>query len=168
MLKKKLSDFSHNPFTAFRDTWPILTAGDRQGFNAMTVSWGGVGVLWGKNVAFVFVRKSRYTYEFIERSDSVTLSFLSDDYKEAKSYFGTKSGRDFDKFSQTGLHASYDADFNGYYVCEASYVLKMKKLYAVDMPYEKLPAAIQTACYPNGDMHTMYVCEIIQYLENEE
>ena len=112
MLKKRIQDFSHNPFTEFSSTWPILTAGDRnQGFNAMTVSWGGLGVLWGKNVAFVFVRKSRYTYEFIEKSNSVTLSFLSDKYKEAKSIFGTKSGRDMNKFEQTGLHPTFDIDF---------------------------------------------------------
>lgn len=169
MLKKKLSEFKYNVFTEFNDSWPILTAGSRRtGFNSMTVSWGGLGVLWGKNVAFVFVRKSRYTYEFIEQSDSVTLSFLSDKYKEAKALFGKASGRTTDKYAVSGLHPALDIDFNGYYVAEADYVLKMKKLYSLDVPYERLPEDIQSRYYPKGDMHTMYVCEITQFLKNEE
>ena len=66
MLKKKLEEFNHNIFQNFKDVCPILTCGDQNGFNSMLVSWGGLGVLWGKNVAFVFVRHSRHTYNFIE------------------------------------------------------------------------------------------------------
>ena len=169
MLKKSLNEFNKNVFFEFDKTWPILCCGDNvNGFNAMTVSWGGLGVLWGKNVCFVFVRKSRHTYQFIEKSDSVTLSFLSDQYKTAKSLFGSKSGRDIDKFMEAGLHPTFDIDFNGYYVCESSFVLKAKKLYSIDIPYEKLPEEIKNKYYANGDMHTMYVCEIKQYLVNEE
>ena len=104
MLKKSLNDLYINPFNEFNYTWPILISGDvNNGFNGMTVSWGGLGTLWGKSVAFVFVRKSRFTYEFIEKSDSVTLSFLSNDYANAKKIFGSKSGRDIDKIAETGF-----------------------------------------------------------------
>lgn len=169
MLKKIINTFNYNIFDELNKKTPILTCGDYEnGFNSMVVSWGGIGVLWGKNVAYIFVRHSRYTFEYIEKSDSVTLSFLNDNYKEQKKIFGTKSGRDLDKFNESGLHATYDVDFNGYYVCESDYVLKMKKLYSVDLPYEQLPKAITDRFYANGDMHRMYVCEIVQYLENEE
>ena len=43
----------------------------------MTVSWGGVGVLWGKNVVFIFIRDSRYTKEFLDNGDLFSLSFLN-------------------------------------------------------------------------------------------
>ncbi|MBQ3254002.1 MAG: flavin reductase [Acholeplasmatales bacterium] len=169
MLKKNLKELNNNVFNEIGNVWPILVAGDRNiGYNGMTVSWGGLGVLWGKNVAFVFVRKSRHTYKFIDNSDSVTLSFLSDEYKSAKSLFGSKSGRDINKFEEAHLHATLDLDFNGYYVAEADYVLKMKKIYSVDIPYETLPQGMKDTFYPTGDMHTMYVCEIKQYLVNEE
>lgn len=169
MLKKNIKTFNYNIFNELNEKCPILTCGDREnGFNSMVVSWGGLGVLWGKNVGYVFVRHSRYTFEFIEKSESVTLSFLNDSYNEAKKIFGSKSGRDINKFEETGLHATLDLDFNGYYVCEADYVLKMKKLYSVDLPYDQLPQSIKDRYYPTGDMHRMYVCEITQYLENEE
>ena len=35
--------------------WMLVCAGD----NAMTASWGGMGVLWNKPVAFVFIRPQR-------------------------------------------------------------------------------------------------------------
>jgi hypothetical protein len=88
MIKKSLNDLCINPFNEFNYTWPILIAGDvNNGYNGMTVSWGGLGTLWGKPVGFVFVRKSRHTYNFIENSDSVTLSFLNEDYANAKKIF---------------------------------------------------------------------------------
>lgn len=162
-------DFQYPIFKEFDDVWPILTAGDRQhGFNAMTISWGGLGTLWNKPVAFIFVRKQRYTYSFMEKCDSVTLSFLSNDYKEAKALFGSKSGRNIDKFKETGLHATLDLDFNGYYVAEAEYVLKLKKLYSLDLKEEGMPENIVNNQYPQKDFHRMYVCEVVQYLENEE
>lgn len=41
----------------------------------MTVSWGGVGVLWGKNVVFIFIRDSRYTKEFLDNGDLFSFVF---------------------------------------------------------------------------------------------
>lgn len=169
MLKKHIYEYSTNPFMDFNNKWPIIVCGDKYiGYNGMTVSWGGLGVLWGKNVCFIFVRKSRHTYKFIENSDSITISFLNDNYKEAKSYFGRYSGRDVNKFEQTNLHPTFDVDYNGYYIAEADYVIKCKKIYSVDIPYEELDKSIIDRYYPNGDMHTMYVCEVKQYLINEK
>lgn len=37
--------------------WMLVSAGDKDKFNMMTASWGGVGFLWNKPVVFVlFVR----------------------------------------------------------------------------------------------------------------
>ena len=169
MLKKNIYDYDLNFFKEINDNFAILTAGDKTiGYNAMTVSWGGVGVLWNKMVAFLFVRHSRYTYDFIEKSDSVTLSFLSDKYKKEKALFGSKSGRDLDKFKETGLHAAYDPDYDGYYISESSYVFKGKKIHSMDIDYDKLPEDIKKKFYPNKDIHKMYIVEIKQYLVNEE
>ena len=58
-----------NPFTKIGKEWALVTAGNKEKANTMTVSWGGVGVLWGQNVAFIFVRDSRYTKEFIDANE---------------------------------------------------------------------------------------------------
>lgn len=37
--------------------WMLVSAGDKEKFNMMTASWGGVGVLWNRPVVFaLFVR----------------------------------------------------------------------------------------------------------------
>lgn len=168
MLKKNLSEFKENIFDELAYKWGIVTAGNQKtGFNCLTVSWGGIGILWGKQVAYIFVRKSRHTYQFLENSDSVTISFLNDNYKEAKNLIGTASGRDMDKVKEAGLHYTYDPDFDGAYLEECDYCFKMKKLYSVDLPTDSLDKTIIDRYYPTGDPHTMYVCEIKQFLVKE-
>ena len=166
MLRKKISDYNLNVFDELGQKWGIVTAGSKEiGFNCLTVSWGGFGVLWGKNVCYIFVRHSRYTYEFLEKSDSVSISFLSDEYKQAKGLIGRVSGRDLDKMKEAGLHYTYDPDMNISYIKEADYCFKMKILYSIDLPIESLDQSILDRYYPNGDIHKMYVCEIKQFLE---
>lgn len=93
-----------DPFTKIGKEWALLTAGSKDNANTMTISWGGVGVLWGKNVAFVFVRDSRYTKELIDKNEFFSLSFLSEKYRDALNYCGSHSGRDEnDKISAAGL-----------------------------------------------------------------
>lgn len=93
-----------DPFTKIGKEWALLTAGSKDKANTMTISWGGVGILWGKNVAFVFVRDSRYTKELIDKNEFFSLSFLSEKYRDALNYCGSHSGRDEnDKISAAGL-----------------------------------------------------------------
>ena len=56
-----------NPFTKISNDWMLIAAGNQEKVNAMTASWGGFGVLWGKNVSYIFVREKIYTKEFLDR-----------------------------------------------------------------------------------------------------
>ena len=49
----KIEDLSFNPFTKIGKEWLLITAGNEESYNTMTASWGGVGVMWGKNVVSV-------------------------------------------------------------------------------------------------------------------
>ena len=62
-------EMNPNPFSLIGKDWMLISSGNIEKFNTMTASWGGMGVLWRKNVCFVFVRPSRYTYEFMESND---------------------------------------------------------------------------------------------------
>ena len=46
-------DITDNTFTLIGDQWMLITAGTPGNFNTMTASWGGLGVLWGKNVCYI-------------------------------------------------------------------------------------------------------------------
>ena len=49
--------------------WMLVCAGKKDRFNMMTASWGGIGWLWNRPVAFVFIRPERYTHEFVEAEE---------------------------------------------------------------------------------------------------
>ena len=83
--------------------WMLITSGDSSNFNTMTASWGGLGWLWNRPVAFLFVRPERYTHEFIERNERLTLSFFPDSQRKALQVCGSKSGRDCNKVKEAGL-----------------------------------------------------------------
>ena len=81
MKEISVSELQDNMFDAIGKEWMLVTAGTQEKFNMMTASWGGTGILWGKPVAFIFIRPERYTYEFIEEGDKLTLSFLGEEHK---------------------------------------------------------------------------------------
>ena len=80
-----------NPFHKISKEWMLITAGDEKKSNTMTASWGGVGIMWGKNVATAYIRPQRYTKEFVDNSEYFTLSFLPEEKREALNVCGRVS-----------------------------------------------------------------------------
>ena len=93
MKEINVSELKDNMFDAISKEWMLVTAGTQEKFNMMTASWGGTGVLWAKPVAFIFIRPERYTYQFIEEGETLTLSFLGEEHKDIHKICGSKSGR---------------------------------------------------------------------------
>ena len=143
-----------------RDDWALLTAGEKGNYNTMTVSWGMLGELWGKDVVTVFVRPQRYTYEFMEKYDNFTLSFFGSEYRRVLSFCGSKSGRDLDKAKETGL-TPVETD-NGSIAFEQSRLtLECRKLYKDNMTAEKFLDKDLLQWYgAKGGFHDVYVVEI--------
>lgn len=139
--------------------WMLITAAKDGAVNTMTASWGGLGVMWGKNVAFVVIRPQRYTKEFVDGTDIFSLTFFNEEKKKTLSYLGTVSGRDEDKIEKSGLTVEYDGDIP--YFSEAETVIEVKKLYCQEFKPEcMLDNEIDDKWYPDKDYHTMYICEI--------
>ena len=90
----KAEELQFNPFTKIGKEWMLVTAGDEEKHNTMTASWGAMGIMWGKNVATVYIRPQRYTKEFIDKEERFTVSFFSEEYRQALEVCGSKSGRD--------------------------------------------------------------------------
>ncbi|MFI3268661.1 MAG: flavin reductase family protein [Rikenellaceae bacterium] len=141
--------------------WALLTSGDDQNFNTMTVSWGGIGFLWNKPVAFVFVRGERYTFEYLERTKQLTLSFLKDEFHKAHSICGSKSGRTCNKVEEAGLTPIV---LDSKQVCfeESKLVLECRVMYSDVMDAENYidKEALDKWYGAKGGMHKMYVAEI--------
>ena len=67
-----------NPFKINEEP-ALLTCGTEGHVNTMTISWGGLGVIWNKDVGFVFVRGSRYTKEFLDKYDTFSVTYFAPD-----------------------------------------------------------------------------------------
>ncbi len=153
-----------NFFSRIGKEWSLVTAGTADRFNTMTASWGGVGVLWNKNVAFTFIRQSRYTLSFVNDHDYYTLTFFGDEQKKALAYCGSHSGRDVDKIKETGLTPVFDKQAP--YFAEADMVLVCRKLYRQTMTADSFldPAAVDR-WYGDNDWHEVFVGEIVEVLK---
>lgn len=162
MLEKcDVKSLKGNVFSMIGDQWMLITAGTPDRCNTMTASWGGLGVLWGANVATCYVRPQRYTYEFMEGSEYFTLSFFGEKYRKALALCGSKSGRDVDKVKECGFTVAAGAG-NAPYFAEAELALVCRKLYWQDMdPAHFLDGDIEKH-YENHDYHRMYIGEIAE------
>jgi len=155
----KPTDIAENAFKLIGKDWMLITAGNGESFNTMTASWGGLGVIWNKNVCFCFVRPQRYTYEFLERESSFTLSFFDEKYRNALNICGSKSGRDCDKVAEAGLTpmvcSSGSVSFR-----EARLVIECRKIYFQDIDPKNFLDDLIAGNYPKADYHRMYIGEI--------
>ena len=95
--------FIQSPFHLIGKVWQLIAAEKDGKVNAMTASWGGLGVMWGKNAAYIVIRPQRYTKEFVDTAETFSLSFFGDCYRDMLTYMGTVSGRNEDKIAETGL-----------------------------------------------------------------
>ncbi len=131
--------------------------------NTMTASWGGLGELWNKPVATIYIRPQRYTKEIIDETDTFSLSVLPEKYRQALNFCGSHSGRDGDKFKPTKLDVLYN---NGTpYIKQARLILFCRKLYA--QPFDPncfIEEKMLKQNYKKDDFHTMYIGEIYKVL----
>lgn len=152
-----------NPFKAIGDRWMLITAGDENGNNTMTASWGGLGVMWGKPVAVAVIRPQRYTKEFVDAGDLFTLSFYPDDMKKALAYCGANSGRDMakgEKAANAGLTPLFTDGTAAFEEAETIFVCR--KLYEAPVtPEGFIEKSIIDKWYPENDYHQAYVAEIV-------
>ncbi|MBE6541520.1 MAG: flavin reductase family protein [Ruminococcaceae bacterium] len=175
---KKISpeEIKDNPFHLIGKDWMLVTSANKdtsllcgKDYNTMTASWGGVGVLWNKPVAYVFIRPQRHTFAFTEENDRMTLSFFDEEYRSALTFCGRNSGRDFDKAKECSLTPVSDENNFGKSVWfdEAKLVLKVRKLYSEFLSEKAFLDQSALGCYSNGDYHKMYICEIEEVLVRE-
>lgn len=164
MKKIEVSSLKDNVFETIGKEWMLITAGSVDNYNTMTASWGCLGWLWNKPVAVVFIRPERFTHEFAERNEYLTLSFLghSDEARRIYNFCGSKSGRDYDKAKETGLEAEATERGNVAFM-QARLTLECRKLYKDDIKAGNFlsPDIAQWYGGTRGGYHDVYVLEIV-------
>jgi len=150
----------------FAKDWALITAGNEQAANTMVGGWGGAGYMWKKPVVSCVIRPQRYTYEFVEREDRLTLCFLPEEYRAALALCGKESGREMDKFAAAGLTPAF---YEGVpFVAESRLVIVGRKLYADDLKKEGFIDKEPLRYYEAGDFHRVYICEVEKIFVREK
>lgn len=146
--------------------WALVTAGEENNFNTMTISWSSFGTLWHKKMATIYIGSTRYTNKYLEKENYFTISFFDKKYKKELSFCGTKSGKDIDKIKETGFTKEFD---KAPYFKEASLVLICKKVAKTDMTntniYDK--EIKERVCKEDNGFYYMYNGIIEKVLINE-
>jgi len=163
-------ELNFNPMTMIGKNWVLITAGDEAtGYNTMTASWGHIGAIWGHSdpTAVVYIRPQRYTKQFVDRADCFTISVLnSEKYRKELAWLGTYSGRDYDKFRETGLTPLFTDGTTA--VAESDIVFVCRKLYQAPLLEENfIDKSIVEEDYSKRDFHDMYIAKIEKVLVKE-
>lgn len=159
-------ELDKSPFKLIGKDWMLITAKKNDKVNTMTASWGGLGVMWGKDVAYIVVRPQRYTKEFIDNAENFSLTFFDDSFKKQLSYLGSVSGKNEDKISKSNL-TIIDLNRTPYFE-EGKMSIICKKLYAQEFKPECfIDTNLDEKWYPSKDYHTLYIAEIEKILIKE-
>lgn len=158
-----MEKFDIDVLNVFEKEWALATAGTKENYNTMTIGWGGLGTLWNKPVATIYIRPNRYTYDFLESNDYFTVSFYDAQHKKALGVLGSKSGRDCDKIALAGFspkEAGESVTFE-----EAQVTLLCKKIYFQDMDMAQIPEDVKSKFYDNEPVHRMYIGQVVDIIK---
>lgn len=151
-----------NFIEAIGKDWMLVTSGTKESFNMMTASWGFAGYMWGLPATAIVIRPTRHTKTFIDTAHNYTLSFYPDKYKKILQTLGTKSGRDINKMTESGLTPMQlptgDISFEEATLSIACRVMFQQKLDEGGF----IDPSLFPKWYPKGsdDLHTLYIGEI--------
>lgn len=149
----------------------FLTAGGGI-WNPMTIGWAQFGVIWGRPVVTVMVRKSRYTYGLMEQSGVFTVSVpRAAELSEELGFCGSRSGRDVDKETKSGLSrlraraggADAVAECGAAFECRVVQK-QLLELNTLDPDLRKRYYGANQA-FADGDPHMIYVGEVLAAYE---
>lgn len=81
----------------------MVTCGaDKSEYNIITISWTGT-ICTEPAMCYISVRPMRHSYDLIKRTGEFVINLTTKDLCRAADWCGVKSGKDVDKFAETGL-----------------------------------------------------------------
>ncbi|MEF9954305.1 MAG: flavin reductase family protein [Clostridium sp.] len=81
----------------------MVTVADQEGrSNILTIAWTGT-VCTNPPMAYISVRPERYSYSMLKETGEFVINLTTEDLAYATDYCGVKSGRDTNKWNDTGL-----------------------------------------------------------------
>ncbi len=117
--------------------------------NMLTVAWTGT-ICTNPAMCYISVRPERHSYPLIRETMQFTINLTTEAMAHATDWVGVKSGRDYDKWKETGLTPAQGV--------------------AVSCPYiEESPLSIECrvkTIMPLGS-HDMFIAEVVNVIADE-
>ena len=150
-----------------------ITAAASGKINPMSISWGMLGIEWGKPLFITFVREGRFTRSMLDETMNFTVNFPLDAADlEIIRFCGRKSGRDTDKVAALGLTVVPSDRIDAPGIRELPLTLECKVIYKQRQDRNAMPPDVVDRNYPahvgsddpgaNRDVHTAYYGEIVK------
>lgn len=179
-MKKEISVFEYaDRILKGLSRGALLTTKSGERINTMTISWGTLGIEWGKPIFITFVRENRLTREMLDAHPEFTVSVpVESSDKKIGGFCGMNSGRDVDKIAAMKLTPVPSDTVEVPGIGEYPIILECKLLYRQKQDPEAIPEEIRKRDYPadvpsdsplaNRDYHTAYYGEITKAYIVEE
>ncbi len=139
----------------------FLTVKEGEKINVMTIGWAGIGFIWGRPIVTILVRKTRFTFELIEKSSEFTISVPYTDMSAALDFCGTKSGREVDKFKECNVELRQPERVKTPVIKLRGVHFECSIVYKSSIDPQNLVESY-SHLYPQKDYHTIYYGEIKQ------
>ncbi len=172
-MKKEIQvfDYASEIMKAVK-TGVLLTTNSDDKVNSMTISWGTLGIEWGKPIFTVFVRENRFTKEQLEKNPEFTINIPMGEFnKKILGFCGTKSGYNIDKISELNLTLESPDKISVPAIKELPLTLECKVVYKQEQDRNEICEETKKVFYPqdvdssyhgaNKDFHTAYYGEIV-------
>jgi flavin reductase (DIM6/NTAB) family NADH-FMN oxidoreductase RutF len=162
MFKKiNAYEIEGNSIKLFKSDCPIVVFGNLDKHNGLTVAWGTLGCLWSKEIATVYVKPTRYSFDFANSCEYFTIMWFDELKDEVNKVFGFKSGRDVNKEQLCNL-TPLELDGAVAYK-EASLIIVCKKIYQNPINKDNILSeeVLNKPLYQDGLFHYEYFGEIV-------
>lgn len=172
-MKKEIQVFDYaNEIMKATKTGVLLTTKADDKVNSMTISWGTLGIEWGKPIFTVFVRENRFTKQQLEKNPEFTINIPIGDFnRKILSICGTKSGHITDKISELSLSLESPNRISVPAIKDLPLTLECKVVYKQKQNKNEITEENRSKFYPqdvessfhgaNRDFHTAYYGEIV-------
>ncbi len=172
-MKRKIEVFEYaNEIMHQLEKGVLVTTknGDRE--NAMTISWGMLGIKWNVPMFMLYVRENRFTRTQLDGNPEFTINIPYGEYdKRILGYCGTKSGHSHDKISDLKLTLEESESISVPGIRELPLTLECRVVYRQIQDRSAIPEDYLERFYPedvdssyhssNRDLHIMYFGEIV-------
>ncbi len=110
----------------------MVSCGDMNKSNIITIAWTGT-INTNPPMTYISVRPERYSYDIIKKTGEFVINVTTEKLAKATDWCGVRSGKDYDKFKETGLTKEKAPHLNCPIIAESPISIECKVKEIIDL-----------------------------------